>query len=358
MADSNPFVCKAEIVGLDGSIQVITIYLSLKIDTLKAWNDGEGTTRSQCNVLAEQVETQIGSGPGKADVLHLQDIRLQIGPSIAGFLGTDKEKEQWEQSFDALRQSPQLTDIVISEYTEGAETALDLRGGFPALFSAGLGYKMSNSIKRPIAAVGFDLFALEIDTIERYQFMWRYRPQPTRAPLPRALKQRCVVLSNHQGRFSYVSTKVPPSMRVEIIATCGLPRSDSALAAWCRKVFIHDRKKNYPCTQIRLRLQVDVLPTDSEDVQSAKVFQFPHENAAGRRLHLGKYSFREQKDQLLLHAARGESTVEISSSSQTYQQIYEEGAWKVAATSPNDFVAKAQSQGRIKFPTEGELEVQ
>jgi hypothetical protein len=94
--------------------------------------NGGGEYRCLCLVTAEKFEARIASlGSEDQTALQIHEIQLNMGPSIAVFGDSEHEMEMANRSFDALFHEPQLRDLIASGSSQGRETSLSARIGYP-----------------------------------------------------------------------------------------------------------------------------------------------------------------------------------------------------------------------------------
>lgn len=127
-----PFRCSADIIGLDGSGQELSISLLLNIAMLGSERFNDGHRRSLCRITAERFEARIASLDQTTQTdLRMQELRITMQPSMDGFQGAEQELERYQRSFDAISQMPTLTNIAMKESSLCRERGFSLRFGYP-----------------------------------------------------------------------------------------------------------------------------------------------------------------------------------------------------------------------------------
>ena len=292
-----PFRCLANIIGLDGSSQQLSISLLLKVETLGSENCGDEYNRSRCRVTAQQFEGRIASlGDTNQTAIRLQEIHLLMRPSMEGFEGPG-DQMTINRSIDALSQNPTRGEAVVKEASQGRDRTFGARIGYPLGMSVDGNIRQSNWITSPAESVGLDYKVLAIDCVNLNNFLWRYGIASTTDFLHEPLLNRAATFINHTGDFSFASNMLPCSMRIEVTLVCRLPTL-SLPGRLLSGSFIRYKQANYPCRDIRIKLEVDILPTEMGS------FWFPRNGISGKRLDLGSYRFVREDGHLCLDISR------------------------------------------------------
>ena len=287
-----------DIIGLDGSSQQLSISLLLKVETLGSENCGDGYNRCLCRITAEKFEGRIASlGDTNQTALRLQEVLLLMRPSMEGFKGPRDQLDIYQRSINAFSQMPIRSNIVVKEASLGRDRTLGTRIGYPHGISLDGNARQTSWITRPAESVGLDYKVLAIDCVNRNHFLWRYGIASTTDFFHEPLLNRAATFVNHTGDFSYASNKIPCSMRIEITLVCRLPTL-SLPGRTLNGSFIRYKQTTYPCRDIQVKLEVDILPTETGS------FWFPRNGSSGKRLDLGRYRFVHQDGHLCLDICR------------------------------------------------------
>ena len=283
-------------------------------------------------------------------VLQLQEIQLMMGPRATTNDTYNAEIEKRQRSYRAFFQKPELRDMIVKDYIQGREIGISARASYPVGISIDINRKLNSVVSRPSASAGIDLKALNISCRERNQFYWRYRIQPKADPLPQSPLDRFASFSNHQGRFSYSSESLPKSIRIEIAAVCGIPPVSitSKIASLLTPIFIRDKEINYPCRNVRLKLRVDILPSERD------IFVFPRAGFTAKNIDLGGYKFFTEGEQLILAISR-EATQQLLPSPHSFTKELQRKNWRVRADQPGDLKIQKTGGDQQVAVTEGEL---
>jgi len=351
-----PFHCKVDIIGLDQPGQEISITLWLKIKSL---HESEAIVKHRClcHVTAEKFEAQIAALDEETKTaLRLREIHLHMGPTVHELNRTDYDVKIQKRSFETIDQQPQKKHLVSEGSTEGQDVTTDARMTYPGP-SIGRSLKQGRTISRPASVVGIDIDLLEIGCRKRSQLFWRYPVLPKAAFIPESPLTRHAQFENHHGKFVYLSNKVPDSLRIEVEVLCSLPSLaqvkllERFRAAITPNYILHKETK-YPCRDIRLRLQVDILPTERN------LFIFPREGLSGRSLDLGSFKFVENAGQLGLEVDRGEDGQFSIPDPHAWNVpfCFEQGNWMIRTDKIGELRIRERSAIREICPTEATLQ--
>lgn len=348
-----PFSCSAHIYAPDDTSQVISTSLWLKIETKSREPSGSHRSRSLCKVTAERIHVQLTKDETEPPILGLEDIRLKMGPCMDGFNGTAREMRLYRQSFRALWKYPELHHILIKEGTSGSEV-----GGkfavqfFPPAGSAELNGKKTRGISQAGKSLGFNQSNISVECLNDQRYLWRYPISSGEKGLPQPLFARSATFEDHWGDFSCWSDQPPPSFRIEIPIICRLSTLGSTQYA---PRFIRYKAKNFPCRDVRMNLQVDVLPNE------LGCFDFPRSGySGGKDLHLGIYRFTNENDHLCLDIDRYTTQLTLNDPNLIKDNggtIHEDGNWEITAGEPGDLKLREICSDRVVCPTQGTLQL-
>lgn len=347
-----PFRCSADIVGLDGSSQELSVSLFLKVAPISSGPNGDGQWRSLCRVTAEQFEGRITSlDRTNQTALRLQEVQLIMGPSMEGFEGPEHEAMRYQRSFYAISQKPKCTNVVMKDSSVGRDHGIGGKLGYPLGVSIEGSYKRSTWITRPAESAGLDYKALVIDCVSRNQLLWKYGIGSGTEFTSEPLLNRSATFRDHTGDFSYLSNKLPCSIRIEITLVCRLPTL-SLPGRLLNGSFIRHKETNYPCRDIRLNLKVNILPTE------VGIFLYPRNGSSGKCLDLGNYQFVNQNGHLCLDISRDAANIRITNPHlRGRPHSWQHGSWSAKGKEVGELEMRETCADREICPTAGELQL-
>lgn len=283
------FEASADIIGLDGSSQEFSICLWLNMDTIYSGPCTDIYSRNfDCRVTAEQFLARLLPLNEKSPIaFEIQEVRLRMGPSMAGFTGSDRDLNQHQRSIRPGDHQPKLRDLVIKELNLGGEQGVGVKISYPFGISLEANKKRRREITLPESSIGLARKTITVENVNRNQFQWRYGISSQAEFHSQPLLTRCASFENHKANFLYGSGMIPCSMRIEVAVICRLP--SPLLSQRFRS-----NDKTYPCRNIRFKLQVDIFPT------ATKLFSFPRTDCSGKHLDLGSYLFVKKNGLLCL----------------------------------------------------------
>jgi hypothetical protein len=346
---AKPFSCSAGIVGLDGSNQEVSVALLLKIKTLNSIDETGGAQSWGCEVIAERFNAGLSLlDKTERTALQLEEIELTMGPRAAINDERIEDFKLYQRGYRAFFQKPGVLDLIVKDYSQGRGIGFGARVGYPLGISMHVNCTSSSEITRPGPSAAIDV--KDIGCRELNNFYWRYGILPKPDLLPRSPWLRSAPFSDHSGQFSYSSEKPPQTIRTEIAVVCSIqpvPRS-SRVPALFTPSFIRDRGVNYPCRHVRLKLRVDILPTERD------TFVFPRAGFTAKHIDLGRYEFLDENGKLCLAISRDTPPVRLTEP-QSFSKELLDGNWSVCADQPGDLKIRETGGDQQVAATEGGL---
>jgi hypothetical protein len=343
LREAIPFCVRADINGLDGSKEELSISLLLKVESTRSDMFG----RNSCRVIAERFEARLAKLTNTHQTtLELQEVQLRMGPSMSGFHGSDYDLEKYKRSFRAEVYEPQLRDLVVKDYRVDREVGGAFRLGYPVGISVEANGKKRRGITLPASSAGLDPKMSTVEYINRNQVQWRYGISSDAEILP-PLLNRTARFANHHADFSYDLNMIPPSMVIEVTVICSVPPPSLSQ----RLRFIRYKGKNYPCRDIRLKLRINVLPT------AKNLFLFPRLDCKGKYLDLGSYEFMNKDGHLCLNIDRNGTSLTLSDAQLFGNEGYDvkTNNWSVRKAGLNELDVRETCNDRVICPTSGGL---
>jgi hypothetical protein len=340
--------------GLDRASQVLSTSLWLKIESIgHEVLANQMMIRSHYKVTAERGIAQLTKDEAKAPLMGLEDVRLKMGPCIDGFEGTEREMDLYQQSFRAHWKYPELHHIVVKDGTSSSQVGGNVSlAFFPPSGSAGVSWTKAKGISLPGKSLGFDLKQVSVECLTDQRYLWRYPISSSKFwNLPQSLFARSTSFDNHWGEFSYASDRPPSVFRIEIpviyrLSSLGIVQSSFT--------FIQYKDKKFPCRDIRMNLQVDILPDEHG------CFDFPRVGySGGKDLHLGIYTFTDEDENLCLQIDQRATQLKLDEEdmNQDYHGlIHGVGNWGISGAGPGKFKVQDNSSENVVSPAEGTLE--
>jgi len=331
--------------GLDRASQVLSTSLWLKIESKGHEVSGNQMIRSHYKVTAERGIAQLTKDEAKAPLMGLEDVRLKMGPCIDRFEGTEREMDLYQQSFRAHWKYPELHDIVVKDGTSSSELGGNVSlTFFPPSGSAGVSWKKAKGITQPGKSLGFDLKQVSVECLTDQRYLWRYPISSSKfRNLPQSLFARSTSFDNHWAEFSDASDLPPSFFRIEIpviyrLSSFGIVQSPFT--------FIRYQDKKFPCRDIRMNLQVDILPDEHG------CFDFPLVGySGGKDLHLGIYTFTDEDENLCLQIDQRATQLKLDEEdmNQGYHGlIHGVGNWGISGTGLGKFKVQDNSSENSK----------
>lgn len=320
----------------------------MKIEPIHSGTGEDRDSRDISQVTAEQFSARLASlDPTKQKALELQEIQLRVGPTTEGFHGSDYELKQYQQSFRAGDHEPKLRDIFIKELSRERSSGATLRLGYPLGASVAGSSSNIRGITLPAESAGLDLKRTTIDCVSRNHFQWRYGISTETDIFPQSIMNTIAPFANHKADFSYYSNMIPVSIRIEIAVICRLP--DPSLSQRLR--LIRHKGKDYPCRDLRLKLQVDILPTATNS------FVFPRAGASEKYIRLGTFKFVNKGGPLCLEIDHDRTHLTVSNSQLFGNDNFDVkmGNRSVRKVGLGEMRVNEKSDDRVISITEGEL---
>jgi hypothetical protein len=160
-----PFHGFADILYCDHSIRLsLSTLFSMKSSAwdINGINPNE-SSRSQCNILIEELEARLDHPPIQRGPVEIQEVRLHIGPSATA-----------SRMVTAHHQVPSLTNISVSGSSNYRERGITLGTGYPTFASLGAVAKWGETLERPPTSIGLDFKGVQVGIENGNQFYWRY----------------------------------------------------------------------------------------------------------------------------------------------------------------------------------------
>ena len=295
---ASPFICKADFIGLDGRGQEISLTMELRAENL--WGDASRgrKSRSACRLIAESFTAKLAGLNSGQGHLRLQHMQLQIGPTVTA----DRNESGLESYLTQLHcydQEPDEATLKAVTRTELNNVSATIQGGFPNGAAVSATYQGGTSETYPSNIYGYDRTWIRAGATERVHAWWGY-PIEFRHFIESPTNYHARRLG-HSSKFSYPSHQPPCAQRVQFSLICDLPCRDRRANTLLTKFVpygIEHNGKVFPCRNICLKLEIDLLPTNDG------TFIYPQTTAGGHYLYLGAFKFIERDGRICLRVDR------------------------------------------------------